>query len=134
MGSALDGESCFTCYQHTDEQSMLNVMASPNKLMSRHLARCFAGTADRQLFRPEPGIRGDRGNRWRAAHRKPRSAGTPDSRKRTGARARRDGAMGLFPAGISVARLVSPILALVGLVGTLAGGLYRWGGISESNK
>jgi hypothetical protein len=29
-----DAATLLTCYQHTDKQSMLQVMAAPNKLMS----------------------------------------------------------------------------------------------------
>jgi hypothetical protein len=74
----------------------------------RHPTGGFTGTAGRRLLCHEPGICRDRGSWWRKAHRKPRSAGTPDSRRRTGARARGDGTVELFPTGISVAGLVSP--------------------------
>ncbi len=34
VGGWKDAATLLTCCQHSDEQSMLNVMAAPNKLMS----------------------------------------------------------------------------------------------------
>ena len=88
----------------------------------RHPTRRFAGAAGDQLLRPEPGVRSRRGIRGRKGHLSYRFAAIVGSSHGSCSGACGAGPVGLFPAGVSVAGMVSAGVGVRRVAGYLRGG------------